>query len=74
MKAIIAVTFSALIIIFWIWAVSDILRTRFKDSVMKPLWVLIVLVFPFFGALVYFWVKRHLVMYETREFDPDEEF
>lgn len=74
MKAIIAVTFSALVLILWFWAVADIVRTRFKDRVMKPMWIFIVIVFPFFGALAYFGVKRFLVKYETREFDSDEEF
>ena len=40
-------------------AIIDILRSDFKDSVTKLIWVLVVLFFPFLGPIIYFVVGRN---------------
>ena len=44
----------ALIII----ALIDILRSNFKDSTNKIIWVLVVIFVPFFGPILYFIIGR----------------
>jgi len=42
----------------WAWAITDILKNEFKKSSLKFRWILIVMVFPVFGAILYFQLKR----------------
>ncbi len=44
-------------LILWIWALVDIIGSNFTGN-NKVLWVLIVLFFPFVGALIYLFVGR----------------
>lgn len=41
-------------IILPIFAILDIMRSDFKESNNKIIWVLIVLLFPIFGSIIYF--------------------
>jgi len=40
--------------ILWIFAIIDILKSNFKDSTNKIIWVLIVLLLPVLGSILYF--------------------
>ncbi len=40
----------------WVWAVYDINKTRIRNKV-SLLWLLLVLVFPMFGPIIYFQKK-----------------
>ena len=36
-----------------LWALADVLRREFPDSVQKLIWVLVILFFPFLGPVLY---------------------
>ena len=40
--------------VLWIFALIDILKSNFKDSTNKIIWVLIVLLLPVLGFILYF--------------------
>tara|TARA_Y100000310_G_C20646620_1_gene797013 strand:- start:344 stop:817 length:474 start_codon:yes stop_codon:yes gene_type:complete len=40
------------VVVLWIWALIDCLRSK-KDTAEKLLWIVIILFFPFIGALLY---------------------
>ncbi len=44
--------------IFWGWALFDILKSDFKDSVNKLIWLLVVFFLYAFGALLYVFIGR----------------
>ena len=43
---------------FWIIALVDILKSEFKDSSNKLIWILVTLLLPFLGPILYFLVGR----------------
>ncbi len=47
------------ILIFWIWALIDILKSNFNDSINKLIWFLVVFVLYAFGALLYYFIGRN---------------
>ena len=42
--------------IFWIWALIDILKSDFKDSINKLIWILVVFFLYILGALLYIFI------------------
>jgi len=44
--------------IFWVWALIDILKSDFKDSINKLIWLLVVFFFYVFGAVLYYFIGR----------------
>lgn len=44
--------------IFWAWALIDLLKSDFKDSTNKLIWLLVVVFLYAFGALLYFFIGR----------------
>ncbi len=44
--------------IFWAWALFDLLKSDFKDSTNKLIWLLVVFFLYAFGALLYFFIGR----------------
>ena len=44
--------------IFWAWALFDILKSDFKDSTNKLIWLLVVFFLYAFGALIYLIIGR----------------
>ncbi|MFT6869904.1 MAG: hypothetical protein ACJAYY_000149 [Paraglaciecola sp.] len=59
-----------LTIILWFWAIFDITKSRVKNQTTQKIWLLTVLIFPVFGSLVYFQLKRKFIRFETRKFEP----
>ncbi len=47
------------ILIFWIWALIDILKSNFNDSINKLIWFLVVFFLYAFGALLYYFIGRN---------------
>lgn len=60
----------SLMLILWVWAIVDILRTLFKTPVQKSYWFLIVLLFPVLGALLYFQIGKKSIVKEPKQFNP----
>ncbi len=46
------------LLIFWIWTLIDILKSDFKDSINKIVWLLVVFILNGFGALLYYFIGR----------------
>jgi len=46
--------------ILWIWVVYDINKTRIRNKI-SLLWLLLMLVFPMIGPIIYFQMKRRLL-------------
>lgn len=47
-----------LCVILWIWALVDIVNSRFREDITKIVWVLIVIFIPFIGTILYFLIGR----------------
>ena len=45
--------------IFWIWALIDILRSDFNDSINKLIWLLVVFFLYALGALLYIIIGKN---------------
>jgi hypothetical protein len=56
--------------ILWIWALVDILRSRFESSVIQILWILVILIFPILGSIIYFQFGKRSTQ-NRRKFDLD---
>ncbi len=44
-----------------IYCVIDLIRTEFKDSSTKLLFLIVVLIAPFIGSIVYLFLKRNYI-------------
>lgn len=38
----------------WIWTLVDIIQAEFKDTNEKLLWIILVILLPFLGTILYF--------------------
>ncbi len=47
------------ILVLWIWALIDILKSSFRNQTDKVIWLLVVLALNGLGALLYYWIGRH---------------
>jgi hypothetical protein len=50
--------FGLLCLALWIWAIVDIINSRFREDSTKIIWILLVIFLPFLGTLLYFVVGR----------------
>ena len=44
--------------VLWIIALVDVLKSDFKDSINKLIWVLVIILFPIVGAIIYFMIGK----------------
>ena len=51
---VLAISFSA----FWIWMIIDCAKRNFKNDNEKIVWILIIVLAQFIGALIYFFVIK----------------
>ncbi|WP_374362131.1 PLDc N-terminal domain-containing protein [Cloacibacterium sp.] len=59
MHLIIVSVFLFLPTLLWIIALVDILKSNFKDSNNKILWVLVVILLPIIGSILYFIIGKN---------------
>ena len=64
------ITLTVLTAVLWIWAFVDIIRSRFENSAMKLLWIILILIFPILGAIIYFQFGKKFTE-NKRKFNPD---
>jgi uncharacterized membrane protein len=64
------ISFGILLVILWFWAFFDILKTRFKIPFLNTVWLLIVVLIPFFGSISYLIFRKKLIKKEKRKFNP----
>ena len=60
-----------LTLIIWVWALIDLFKTRYKNAMVKGLWLIAILFFPVIGSLVYFQYGKKSSRNERRKFQPD---
>ncbi|WP_366935442.1 PLDc N-terminal domain-containing protein [uncultured Christiangramia sp.] len=65
----IIIIFIILTLVLWIWALVDILKTRFSSPIMQVFLILMIFLFPVIGSLVYFQFK-HRFTDSKRSFEP----
>jgi len=56
--ALLAFAVWVLVIAFWIWMIVDVAKRDFKNDTEKIVWVLIVVLANWVGALVYYFVVK----------------
>ena len=68
--SILMITLTVLTAVLWIWAFADIIRSRFENSAMKILWIILIFIFPILGSIIYFQFGKKLIE-NQRKFNPD---
>ncbi|MCX6074055.1 MAG: SHOCT domain-containing protein [Campylobacterales bacterium] len=53
--------------LIWIWAMIDIITSKFKEDLMQIIWLLVVFFLPFIGVLLYLLIGRMM-----KQMPPDE--
>ena len=59
------------VLILWVWALVDIIKRRKQNSEPVGLWILIVLMFPIVGSILYFQLARRRMFGTKKGFSPD---
>lgn len=44
--------------VLWLWALIDLLRSDFKDSINKLIWLILIVFLPVLGAILYLLIGR----------------
>jgi hypothetical protein len=52
------VILSLAITIFWLWMLTDCASNESSEGNDKLTWILIILLVPFFGSVIYYFVRR----------------
>lgn len=65
-----AITLVLFTLILGFWALIDISRSRFKNPNKRTIWLVVVLLLPLLGSILYFQKKRSLTAKEPLKFDP----
>jgi hypothetical protein len=58
----------------WIWALVDILLSKFKEDLMQIVWLLVVFFLPFIGVLLYLLIGRSMKRPIPDESNPGEKY
>ncbi|MBS3091413.1 PLDc N-terminal domain-containing protein [Candidatus Pacearchaeota archaeon] len=53
-----AMLIALLVFLFWIWMIVDVAKRHFKNDAEKIVWILVVVLAGWLGALVYFIIIR----------------
>ncbi|MBX6379412.1 PLDc N-terminal domain-containing protein [Thermoflavifilum aggregans] len=48
-----------LTLILWIWALVDIIRSRFESDTTKIIWIVVVILLPVLGSILYLIIGRN---------------
>jgi TM2 domain-containing membrane protein YozV len=51
---------------FWIWMLVDAVRRDFEDPNLKVLWIIILILLGFIGAVVYYFVVKRKISIEAK--------
>jgi len=56
------------IFVLWIWSIIDVIKSDFKDSTTKIIWIALLIFLPFLGAVIYPFVGK-----STKKQDEESE-
>lgn len=62
---------SILALLLHFWALIDITKSRFNAPKMRTKWLIIVLLVPMFGSILYFQLRKNLITKAPRKFQPN---
>lgn len=48
------------VFILWLWALVDIITSKFEESLMQVVWLLVVFFLPFLGVILYLLLGRSM--------------
>lgn len=48
----------AALFVIWVWAIIDVIKSDFKDSVTKIIWMAILIFLPLLGSLIYIFIGK----------------
>lgn len=58
----------------WIWAMIDILTSKFKEDLMQIVWLLVVFFLPFLGVVLYLLIGRTMKRIPPEEQSPNAKY
>ncbi|PHM17561.1 MAG: hypothetical protein CJD30_05775 [Sulfuricurvum sp. PD_MW2] len=58
----------------WIWALIDILTSKFNEDLMQIVWLLVVFFLPFIGVLLYLLIGRTMKRQSPNESNPSDKY
>jgi hypothetical protein len=58
----------------WIWALVDIITSKFKEDLMQIVWLLVVFFLPFIGVLLYLLIGRSMKRIPPEDHNPSEKY
>lgn len=58
----------------WIWAMIDIITSKFKEDLMQVVWLLVVFFLPFIGVLLYLLLGRTMKRIVPDNHNPNEKY
>lgn len=58
----------------WIWALIDILTSKFNEDLMHIVWLLVVFFLPFIGVLLYLLIGRTMKRQTPNELNPSDKY
>lgn len=65
---ILIIGFALLLVVPWIWTIIDVIKSDFKKSGDKPLFLVLTLAFPLIGTLIYHFHGRKQKLIQTSEY------
>lgn len=61
--------------ILWIWALVDIIKSKFQEDLMQVVWLLVVFFLPFLGVLLYLLIGRSMKQPAVlNDIDPNQKY
>lgn len=48
------------VFILWLWALVDIITSKFEDSLLQVVWLLVVFFLPFIGVILYLLIGKSM--------------
>lgn len=48
------------VFILWVWALVDIITSKFEESLMQVVWLLVVFFLPFLGVILYLLIGKSM--------------
>lgn len=48
------------IVVLWLWALLDIITSKFKENLMQIVWLLVVFFLPFIGVILYLLIGKSM--------------
>jgi len=61
--------------IIWVWALIDIITSKFQEDLMQVIWLLVVFFLPFIGVLLYLMIGRSMKLIpKTNGDDPTNKY